>query len=104
VDAGPVGVLKTAFDVKGYALIDRATFLASPARGKMEILYQGDVELYDPYHVITHDPAKSPKINDAGSQAFVQYLLSPEVQAMIAEFGAQEYGVPVYFADGGKTE
>jgi tungstate transport system substrate-binding protein len=103
-DAGPVGVLKLAFDKKGYTLIDRATYLAKKGEFTLEILYQGDVELYDAYHVITHDPAKSPKINAAASQAFVDYLLSPEVQSIIEQHGVDTYGLPLFFPDAGRTE
>ena len=50
------------------------------------------------------NPAKFAKANNAGAKAFGDFLLSSEGQKIIAEFGKDKYGQPLFFADGGKTE
>lgn len=104
VDAGMVGVLKLASDKKAYTLTDRATFLDNKGNLQLVILVEGDPALFDPYHVVTGNPDRSPKINAVVSQAFVDFLLSPQAQEIIAQFGVDTYGEPIFFADGGKTE
>lgn len=98
-DAGPVAVLKLASDKKAYALIDRVTFLQNLSGVSLEIVYAGDTALIDPYNVVTVNPDKSPKINYPAAQAFVEFLKSPAAQELIAQFGVETYGQPIYFAD-----
>ena len=38
-----------------------------------------------------------------GGQAFVEFMVSDEVQAIISEFGVDKYGSPLFFPDAGKT-
>ncbi len=40
----------------------------------------------------------------AGGSVVCDFLLSAEGQGMIANFGKDKYGQPLFFADGGKTE
>jgi tungstate transport system substrate-binding protein len=103
-EQGMEGTLKLASDKKAYCLTDRETYLKNKASVKLEILYEGDPDMFYVYHAITSDPAKSTKINEAGAQAFVQFINSPEIQAIIAQWGVTQYGQPIYFADAGKSE
>ena len=50
------------------------------------------------------NPEKFTKVNKDGAKAFADYLLTPEAQKMIADFGKDKYGQALFFADGGKTE
>ena len=43
-------------------------------------------------------------MNAAGGNAFADFLLSAEAQAMIGEFGVDEFGQQLFVPDGGKTE
>lgn len=102
---GPVGTVKDAFDNQAYTLAPRSLFLDTKNKTpgfNLEVLYEGDPELYDAYHVVTGNPDKSPKINYEGALAFANYLRSPEVQAYIASFSQDVYGQPIYFPDGDK--
>jgi tungstate transport system substrate-binding protein len=101
--SGNPGTLKLASDAKAYTLMDRATYLEYHSQYPLELLYQGDTELFDIYYAVPVNPEKSDKINYAAAQAFVQYLASPEIQALIAQFGTDKYGQPIFFADGGKS-
>ena len=63
-----------------------------------------DPSLLNPYSVILVNPETFPKVNATGARAFADFLLSAEGQAMIGEFGLDEYGEQLFVPDGGKTE
>lgn len=103
-EQGMEGTLKLASDKKAYSLADRETYLKNKAATKLEILFEGDPALFYMYHVITGNPAKSAKVNEPGAQAFLKFITSPEIQAIIAQWGTTQYGQPIFFADAGKSE
>ena len=102
--AGMGQTLKIADEKLGYTLTDRATYLAQKKNLKLMILVEGDAKLLNIYHVMEVNPAKFAKANNVGAKAFGDFLLSPEGQKIIGEFGKDKYGQPLFFADGGKTE
>ena len=101
---GQGATLSIASEKGGYALTDRGTFLAYQPNIEMEILVQGDPFLLNVYHVITVNPAKYPNINLSGAKAFADFITSAEGQAIIAGFGVEIYGQPLFFADAGKSD
>jgi len=52
--------------------------------------------------VIVVNPAKWPKVNEAGAKAFAAFLVTSETQALIGKFGADKYGQPLFTPDAGK--
>lgn len=96
--------LKIASEKKGYTLTDRATYLAQKSNLQLEILFEKDPALLNVYHIITVNPEKYPKVNSAGSKAFANFLVSPEIQKRIGEFGTAKFGQPLFFADATKTD
>lgn len=102
--AGMGQTLKIADEKKGYTLSDRATFLAQKKNIALGILVEGDAKLLNIYHVMEVNPEKFSKVNSAGAKAFSEFLLSSEGQNLIAAYGKEKYGQPLFFADGGKTE
>jgi tungstate transport system substrate-binding protein len=101
---GMGATLKVAGEKTAYTLTDRATYLATKEGLGLDILVEGDNALLNVYHVITVNPAKWPKVNNEGAKAFAQFLISPETQKMIGEFGADKYGEPLFFPDADKTD
>jgi len=65
---------------------------------------QGDPVLLNIYHVIQVNPEKFPNVNAEGAQAFSDFMIAPATQAIIAQYGIDKYGEPLFFADAGKTE
>ena len=102
--AGMGQTLKIADEKLGYALTDRATYLAQKKNLKLEILLEGDAKLLNIYHVMVVNPAKFVKVNQTGAKAFGDFLLTAEAQQLIAAFGKEKYGQSLFFADAGKTE
>jgi tungstate transport system substrate-binding protein len=81
---------------RAYTLSDRSTYLAFRPRLQLEVLCAGDPKLVNQYHVITVNPEKFPKVNAAGAEALARFLISPEAQQIIARFGADRYGEPLF--------
>ena len=94
--------LTVASEKQAYILTDRATYLANKDNLELEILLEGDNTLLNVYHVITVNSAKSDKINYEGALAFANFIVAPETQAVIAEFGVEKFGQPLFIPDAGK--
>jgi tungstate transport system substrate-binding protein len=101
---GQGATLSIASEKGGYALTDRGTFLAYQPNIELHILVEGDPFLLNVYHVITVNPAKYPHINLEGAKAFADFITSVVGQKIIAEFGVEKYGQPLFFADADKTD
>ncbi|MBJ6801372.1 substrate-binding domain-containing protein [Geomonas propionica] len=96
--------LNVAAEKKGYLLADRGTYLAlnKKAHLGLEIMVQGEPKLLNIYHVIEVNPAKWPKVNNAGAKAFADFMVSKKTQEIISTFGKKEFGSPLFFPDAGK--
>ena len=94
--------LTVASEKQAYILTDRATYLANKDNLQLEILLEGNNALLNVYHVITVNPTKSDKINYEGALAFANFMVAPETQAVIGEFGIEKFGQPLFIPDAGK--
>jgi len=99
---GMGATLLMASEKQGYTLTDRATYLAQKANAKVGILSEGDKSLLNIYHVMQVNPEKFSKVNAEGSKAFVDFMIAPETQKMIGEFGKDKFGQSLFFPDAGK--
>ena len=84
--------MEVASQFQAYALTDRGTYLAHAKRIGLPVLVENDPALYNIYHVMPVNAAKFPKVNASAGQAFADWVISPEGQAAIAEFGKAQYG------------
>jgi len=96
---GMGATLLMASEKAGYTMTDRATYLAQKANVKLEILSEGDKPLLNIYHVMQVNPEKFSKVNTAGAKAFVEFMIAPETQKVIGEFGKDKYGSSLFFPD-----
>ena len=94
--------LNVASYKQGYTLTDRATYLALKKNLDLSILVQGDRILLNIYHVMQVNPAKFPMVNGPGGAAFVNFMIAKATQEIIAKFGLEEFGQPLFFPDAGK--
>lgn len=88
----------------GYTLTDRGTFLSLKKTLFLEMMVEGDPLLLNVYSVMLVSPGRFSKVNAEGARAFAEYLVSPEAQATIRDYGVAEYGEPLFIADAGKNE
>ncbi len=99
---GMGATLLMASEKQAYTLTDRGTYLAQKPNIKLEILSEGDKSLLNVYHVMQVNPEKFTKVNGKGGKAFVEFMIAPETQKLIGEFGKDKFGQPLFFPDAGK--
>ncbi len=91
---GPTLIMADEMDA--YTLSDIGTFLAY--QGELDLVSlvdQGDI-LRNIYSVIAINPEMHPNTNIDMASNLIDFLLSPEIQEFIAEFGVEEYGQPLF--------
>ena len=88
-----------ASEKEAYTLTDRATYLTNQKNLGLVILVENDDVLLNIYHVITINPDKWPGVNYNGAIAFAKFITHPDTQDIIAEFGVDEFGQPLFFPD-----
>lgn len=92
--------LVAANEMRGYTVADRGTYLTMKGNlANLEIVFEEDEELFNPYGIIPVNPDKHGGINHEDALNLVEYITSPEVQEKIGEFGIEEYGQPLFFPD-----
>jgi tungstate transport system substrate-binding protein len=96
--------LMVASEKGGYTLTDRGTFLSLKKNLDLEVMVEGDAALLNVYSVLRVNPERFPKVNGQGGKAFADYLVSPQAQAIIRDFGTDRFGEPLFIADAGKRE
>jgi tungstate transport system substrate-binding protein len=84
--SGMGATLNTAAQVPAYALTDRGTWLSFQNRGPLEITFQGDPVLFNPYGIILVNPEKHPSVKVEQGQAFIDWIVSDAGQQAIASF------------------
>ena len=96
---GMGATLMIASEKDAYVLTDRGTYMAFEGKIQLELLFQGDPLLLNPYHVMELNPTRFPEANRDGARAFADFLVSPEVQETIRTFGVDRFGSPLFFPD-----
>lgn len=99
---GMGATLNIADQHRGYTLTDRATYLALRPRLSLVPLFEGDARLLNVYHAYVVNPEKHRRVNAEEAERFVEYLVSPEVQRVIGEFGRARFGQSLFVPDAGK--
>jgi tungstate transport system substrate-binding protein len=67
-----------------YVLTDRGTWLSFKNRGELVVLVEGDTRLFNQYGVMLVNPARHPQVKVLEAQKFVDWVISPAGQAVIA--------------------
>ena len=86
VGQGMGAALNIASASNAYVLSDRGTWLSFKNRGDLEIVVEGDKRLFNQYGVMLVNPAKHPTVKAKLGQQFIDWLISPEGQAAIANY------------------
>jgi len=98
--------LTFANEAGAYTLTDRGTYLSmQDSLANLVVVVGGnsidenqDTSLYNPYGVIPANPDKG-NINLELAESFVAWLTSVPTQQMIAEFGVDQFGQPLFYPD-----
>jgi tungstate transport system substrate-binding protein len=83
-----------------YVLTDRGTWLSFKNRGDLAVLVEGDTKLFNQYGVMVVNPAKFPHVKAADAQRFVDWIVSPVGQSVIASYKIG--GEQLFFPNAGK--
>ena len=92
--------LNTASSMNAYILADRGTWLAFKNRGDLAILVEGDKRLFNQYGVMLVNPDKHPTVKKDLGQTFIDWLVSPEGQKLIADYKID--GEQLFFPNAGQ--
>jgi len=88
--------LMMASEKQAYTLTDMGTYLAY--KGKLElvpIIDKGDI-LLNVYSAIAVSPEKVPGVKIDMVNNLISFLVSPEIQELIGNYGVKEYGVQLF--------
>ncbi len=96
---GMGATLGIASEKQGYTLSDRGTFLAQRANYDLELAFEGDAALFNNYHVMVVSPEKHSDVNAEGAREFAAFITAADTQSVIAAFGVDRYGEPLFIAD-----
>lgn len=78
--------LNIAASSGAYVLSDRGTWLNFKNRDNLAVLVEGDKRLFNQYGVMLVNPAKHPHVKQAEAQKFVDWVISPAGQNVIASY------------------
>ena len=79
-------VLRIANDKEAYTLTDRGTYLAFKDKMTLDIVFEGDEGLFNPYHVIMVNPQKHPHTKIDLAREYSDFIRGNEGQAIIRNF------------------
>jgi tungstate transport system substrate-binding protein len=86
IGQGMGAALNTAGASNAYVLSDRGTWIHYKNKGDLQILVEGDKRMFNQYGVMLVNPAKHPTVKKELGQQFIDYLISPEGQKVIANY------------------
>lgn len=78
--------LNMGASVGGYVLTDRGTWLSFKNRGDLVVLVEGDNRLFNQYGVMAVSQSKHPHVKGKEAQQFVDWIISPAGQRVIASY------------------
>jgi tungstate transport system substrate-binding protein len=105
IGQGMGDTLLFALEQEGYTLTDRGTYLSMVDKlPGLEVMVGGgnvgenkDKTLLNPYGVLAVNPEVHPNVKADLAGKFVEWLTSPETQAMIGGYGVDTFGQPLFY-------
>lgn len=86
VGQGMGTTLQIANEKQAYVICDRGTFLAYKNKIGLEILYEGDPLLFNPYSIIAVNPALYPQVKYEEAMQLIAWVTSITGQKIIREY------------------
>ena len=82
----------------GYFMTDSSTFVVRKNKIRnLKVLFDHDPVLINVYHALIASPEKYPHTHHMLAEKFVKFMVSPEGQIIMKNFGKQKYGFPLYW-------
>lgn len=99
VSAGQgMGACLTMANEQGaYCLTDKATFLSMADDMNIEIVLSEGEDMKNTYSLIACNPEALDGLNVEGAEALIDWMLSDDASELIANYGVEEYGQPLFF-------
>ena len=88
--------LMMANEKQAYTLTDMGTYLAY--KGKLELvsIVDKDNMLLNVYSAVAVNPEKVPGVKIEMANNLINFLISPEIQEFIGNYGVKEYGMQLF--------
>jgi tungstate transport system substrate-binding protein len=86
IGQGMGAALNTAGSMGAYVLSDRGTWLAFKSKGDLEVVVEGDRQLFNQYGIILVNPAKHAHVKKDLGQRFIDWIVSKEGQDAIKSY------------------
>ena len=83
---GMGAVITIADDKLAYTLADRGTYLAYKDKIDLQVAFEGDPVLYNPYHIILVNPDRHPHVKTDLAKAYADFLQSEQGQSLIQNY------------------
>ncbi|NYT02977.1 MAG: solute-binding protein [Methanosarcinales archaeon] len=96
--------LNMANEKDAYTLCDMSTFKAFQGNLTIVPLIEGSDDLINVYVAMAIDPATHPNVNCQMANEFINFLVSDEAQDVIATYGTETIGQPLFFPARGNCE
>jgi tungstate transport system substrate-binding protein len=100
--SGMADTLHVASQKAAYTLTDDGTYLSQRATLALIPLVEDATDLRNVYHVVVVKPLAGRLSNEPGGEAFAKFVTSPEGQRIIATYGRERFGRPLFTPDAGK--
>ncbi len=97
VGQGMGAVLQIANEKLAYTLTDRGTYLAFMDKIELQILYEQDPALFNPYHIILVNPQRHTHTRIKSARKYSAFIRSEKGQNLIRDFRIK--GQPLFYAD-----
>ncbi|ACV23712.1 PBP superfamily domain [Slackia heliotrinireducens] len=95
--SGMGATLTQANERQAYTLSDKGTFLSNDASESLQILLGESDDMKNTYTMIAISPEAWPDTNIDGANAFIEWMTSDKALQLIAEYGTEEYGEPLFY-------
>jgi tungstate transport system substrate-binding protein len=96
--------LTMANELNAYVLCDGSTFTSYQGRlSLVALVKKTSGETLNVYNVYAINPDKIKTTKIAIAKEFINWLISPDVQKMIGEYGVKEFGGPLFYPIGDPT-
>ena len=84
--SGMASTINIASEMQSYTLTDRGTWIAFQNKNNLDILFENDKSLFNPYGVIAVSPKKFPHVEYEKSNRFIDWLLKGRGNNIISNY------------------